>query len=72
MTHKDDVAWALGHANTAALAVRIIKLEPVSHPFQYTLGTVGAALVALVTNAAGETATGFGRAIESHMNLVKR
>jgi len=72
MTHEDDVARALCHAHTAALAVGVVELEAVADSFQHTFRAIGEAKIALVAYAAGQTASRLVGVFEAHVYFVER
>ena len=71
MTHEDDVPWALGHTDATAFAVCIVELEAMANAFQYAFGTIGAAQIALIADAAGQAAISLTGLCETQVNFVE-
>lgn len=71
MTHENDVSRTFRRAYAAALAVRVVEFEAVAHALQNALRAVSGAIVALVTNAAGQAARCLGCVIQSKVYFVK-
>ena len=71
MAHENDVARALGRAYTATLAIGVVEFEAVTYAFQHALRAIGAASVALVTDAAGQAAGCFGGIFETEVHFVE-
>ena len=71
MTHEDDVPWAFSRTDATAFAKCIVEFEAMANTFQYAFGTIRAAQIALIADAAGQAAVGFAGVFESQVNFVE-